>query len=328
MYTTNLYNKVLVEPASIGANTLYIVSGYATAAMTFHHLEELYTNDYTISINLIVGMTPQDGLSYTNHKGFTKLSLEDFPDNFNCFYIFNGPPVHSKVYAWFKNDSPITGFVGSANYSQRAFSVNQREVLVENDPLKGKSYFESLLEDAKICTSHDMEELVQTKRKRYQDRKAKQLELVEEQSELLPEIRGLEAVKVSFLARTGNLPQRSGLNWGQRPEEGREPNQAYIRLSSKIYNSDFFPERATHFTVMTDDGEILICTRAQDNGKAIQTPHNNSILGKYFRKRLGISLGGPVLKSDLEKYGRSDIIFYKLDDETFYMDFSVKNEKR
>ncbi len=41
MVTKNLFDKVLIDPVKNGANKLYIVSGYATAAMTFHHLETI-----------------------------------------------------------------------------------------------------------------------------------------------------------------------------------------------------------------------------------------------------------------------------------------------
>ncbi len=84
----------------------------------------------------------------------------------------------------------------------------------------------------------------------------------------------------------------------------------------------FFPDIGVQFTVYTDNDKVLICTRAQQNGKAIHTPHDNSIIGKYFRERLGLRLGALVRKEDLERYGRTDIVFYKIDNETYYMDFS------
>jgi hypothetical protein len=80
-------------------------------------------------------------------------------------------------------------------------------------------------------------------------------------------------------------------NCREKSGEKREPNQAYIRLTSDIYRADFFPPVSVHFTLFTDDGKTLICTRAQQNGKAIHTPHNN-------------------------------LTFYKIDDETYYMDYS------
>ena len=128
-----------------------------------------------------------------------------------------------------------------------------------------------------------------------------------------------------MLTKTGEIHNKGGLNWGQR--EGREPNQAYIQLPPVVYKSNFFPLRATHFTVLTDDNKTLICTRAQKDkfGNAIETPHNNSLLGEYFRNRLGLSNGSFITKQDLVKYGRTDITFYKIDDENYYMDFSVNN---
>lgn len=63
------------------------------------------------------------------------------------------------------------------------------------------------------------------------------------------------------------------------------------------------------------------CKQAYD--KAITTPSNNSLLGEYFRNRLGVPNGAPVTKNDLLQYGRTDVTFYKIDDEQFYMDFST-----
>jgi len=48
--------------------------------------------------------------------------------------------------------------------------------------------------------------------------------------------------------------------------------------------------------------------------------------GEYFRNRLGLPNGAFGSKEDLLKYGRTDVAFYKLDDEQFFMDFSVHNQ--
>jgi hypothetical protein len=44
-------------------------------------------------------------------------------------------------------------------------------------------------------------------------------------------------------------------------------------------------------------------------------------LGEYFRHRLGLPSGALVTKEDLIRYGRTDVEFYKIDDETYYMNF-------
>ena len=77
-----------------------------------------------------------------------------------------------------------------------------------------------------------------------------------------------------------------------------------------------------HFTAITDDRHQLILRIEQQNDKAITTPARNSDLGEYFRNRLGLANGAPVTRADLDRYGRTDVVFLKLDDETYYMDFS------
>ena len=325
MITQNLFDEILIKPAKEGCDKLYIVSGYATSAMAFHHLENLKKLNRDVKIELIVGMCPQDGLSLSNHKGFQQLIQTDFPDNFQCSYIMQPPATHSKVYSWFSEDTPRYGFIGSANYTQLAFSDRQREVVDSCDPENAYDYFGSLINDTIYCTHPDAENFVQIYNDNFYLTKKRALELIPELKDTKTSPTdfelGLPNITVSLLDNTGKLPQRSGLNWGQRPEHKREPNQAYIRLTSEIYKSDFFPPIKIHFTVLTDDSKILICSRAQQNGKAIHTPHNNSLIGEYFRSRLDIPSGRSIKKSDLIKYGRTDLTFYKIDNETYFMDF-------
>ena len=117
------------------------------------------------------------------------------------------------------------------------------------------------------------------------------------------------------------MPPRSGLNWGQR--DGREPNQAYLSIKVPITKKGFLPEKGSRFSLITDDNKSFDCVVAQDDRKAIETTDDNSLLGKYIRKRIGVQLGNFVTKQDLENYGRTDFSIMKLDDETFLFDFSV-----
>jgi len=330
MLSKNLFDEVLVQPAQNGANKLYVVSGYATAAMAFRHLEALKESNRQVEVELIVGMSPVDGLSQTNHKGFQELMQASYAGIFSCSYLTEMPPVHSKIYAWFNDDKPVRGFIGSANYTQTAFGKKQREVMTDSDPQKGFEYFQELIPQTIYCDNIEAENIVQIYNTRSYTRVKREREAIQQQeiepaiAAVEPSLVGLPFVQVTLLDRTGkSLPQRSGLNWGQRPEEKREPNQAYIKLPSNIYNTDFFPDRTIQFTVLTDDGRVLICSRAQDNGKAIHTPQNNSLIGEYFRNRLGVPNGAPVKLEDLQRYGRTDISFYKIDDETYFMDFSI-----
>ena len=323
MYFNNLYNEILLQPLKNSElNKLLIVSGYATAAMSFHYLNDLRERTKNIEIQLIVGMALKDGLTSSNHNGFKKLVNEDFRGSFKCSYIMQKPAVHSKVYIWCSDDKPIFSYSGSANYTQTAFFLRtQRELMAECNPDESLDYFRTLLKETIYCSHPDAENFITIYRDNLRRIEYQKGETDDAEYEI-NDYSGLSFVKVSLLGRDGNLPQRSGLNWGQRPEVKREPNQAYIRLTSDIYHTDFFPNRGVHFTLLTDDGKTLVCSRAQENGKAIHTPHNNSLIGEYFRNRLGIGNGEPVLIEHLRKHGRTDITFYKVDDETYYMDFA------
>ena len=129
-----------------------------------------------------------------------------------------------------------------------------------------------------------------------------------------------DSARISLLMENGETASRAHLNWGQRP--GREPNQAYLPIPKGVQTEGFLPERGYRFTLITDDKKTFDCVRAQDNGKAIETTNNNSELGKYLRDRLNLDLGSFVDKEDLIRYGRTDFLLRKLDDETFFFDFS------
>jgi hypothetical protein len=325
MLDDGLFDKVLIEPVRDGADELRVVSGYATPGMAFNHLHTLREQKLSADIRLLVGMCPTEGLRMSQHLGFKRLVSEDFPKIFYCGYITNTPSVHSKVYLWMKQGKPFRGFIGSANYSQSAFSKWRREVMTQCNPESCLDYYDGLVGESIYCDHQDVEsELViyDDSQVEYTSRMGPMTEGIAE-GETVAAYTGFPRVTLSFLSRD-RLPQRSGLNWGQRPEYSREPNQAYIRVPADIARSDFFPSRAVKFTILTDDQKSMICARAQDGDKAIETPYNNSLLGTYFRSRLGLASGAPVSISDLRKYGRTDVDFYKIDDETYYMDFSVR----
>lgn len=320
IYSDNLFERVLFEPVKSGANRLYVVSGYATANMAVRHFEFAKTQKREIAISLIAGMYIQDGILINNHNSFKDLQNGRGGVNFNCNYINTNPPVHSKVYCWYKDNEPVIGFIGSANYTQNAFSNSMREVLSPIDPQLAKNYYDNLIGDTISCVDPTVEQQIRLYDKTRRGDQNNE-ESAESETELDINIDGLERVTISLTDRSGEVPARSGLNWGQR--EGREPNQAYLNIPANIGRSGFFPERYVVFTVLTDDEKQLICVRAQDGGKGLHSTLNNSLLGEYFRNRLNLANGAFVTKVDLLKYGRTDVDFYKIDDETYYLDFSV-----
>lgn len=311
MLDQNLFRKVLLSAAAREADRIRIVSGFATANMVDRHMYHLEELGQSVDINLIVGMAPVSGIELTHHKAFQEIARKASYEGmkFHCRYVANSIPVHSKVYCWMKGETPVEAWLGSANYTMTGFGHGQLESMARADPEYAKDLYVRIAGVSINCLSEDVEDRVIFKESHLPTRTASQ-----EIKEL-----GQESANLSFLVK-GETPARSGINWGQRP--GRERNQAYISIPGLIRQSDFFPERKEQFTVLTDDGDSLIMVRAQDGGKALHTTPSNSLLGKYIRNRIGVPPGEYVTREHFVKYGRTDISFTKIDEETYFLDFS------
>src|SRR4051812_3245675 len=83
-----------------------------------------------IEIDLIIGMSKQDGIKKWDHERYLQIVNEN--PLITVSYRTALPPVHTKIYYWYKyglfHDS-LT-FVGSANFSWGGFR-DQKELLVE-----------------------------------------------------------------------------------------------------------------------------------------------------------------------------------------------------
>ena len=320
MITSGITQRILFSPIDEGADTLLILSGYATPNMVSWFMKTLRERKLKpIDIKLIVGMTPYDGLSISAHEGFKELYEKNYGlhiSRFQCSSMFDFP-VHSNLYIWTRKDIPIAAFTGSMNFMQNSFLSGRKELAEICDPADALIYFNEIEKNSIVCNYNGLENYIVLK---------PQHVILDEDG--IPQTsfsgKGIDQITLSLLSRNGETGAKSGLNWGQRTK--RNKNQAYIHLPRKIAESGFFPLQKQHFTAETDDGHTLILSVEQENNKAITTPLSNAQLGEYFRYRLGLANGAYVWKQDLLNYGRTDVTFYKIDSEEFYMDFSVHTE--
>lgn len=321
MIYNDIAKTILFDPLSEDVNELYIVSGYATPTMLSWYIKNLYHKTQTpLKICLLVGMVPFDGISVSVHEGFIQLMRDEFPqeiEGLECSYIYDAPAVHSNLFIWAKDGSPVFAFSGSANFVQSAFVGKPRqEIMNKCNPQAALEYYQSLIDRSIYAHHSEIEEYVVI----HPAHAVLDLENELIEGFDLMSQDGYQTVTLSLITRTGEPGIRSGLNWGQRP--GRNPNEAYISLPSRVAKSGFFPLEKRHFTAITDDRHQLILRIEQQNDKAITTPARNSDLGEYFRSRLGLANGSYITRDDLDRYGRTDVVFLKLDEETYYMDFS------
>ncbi len=322
MFLSNITNRILFEPIRSDCNELYIASGYATPTMLSWYIKNLYhKTTVPLRVYLLVGMVPFDGVSVNIHEGFLQIIRSELPqeiEHLECSYIYDEPAVHSNLFIWAKDGTPVSAFAGSAYFVQSSFVGHHRqEVMMECDPVEAMDYYQALVGRSIYVNHAEVEEHILINPSH---------PVLDRENSLLYGVDALEAqgypvARLSLVTRTGEPGRHSGLNWGQRPN--RNPNEAYISLPSRIAKSGFFPLEKRHFAAITDDRHQLILRIEQQNDKAITTPARNSDLGEYFRNRLGLANGAYVDRAALDAYGRTDVVFVKLDEETYYMDFSV-----
>lgn len=321
-----LSDKILMPPTSDAAR-LVIVSGYGSPAMAHRHkrmLDEADRGD--VCVEVILGMTVREGLPQSAHRSYQQLA-EASDGRFTFAYVCEGAPVHAKVYVWLGSEGEVVrAFAGSANYSQTAFfDPGYGEAMEQvEDGHVALAFVEEVRRRALSCLEKDVADRVRlvADTEWYRGRKPSSRGITTGVAvPRMPRLDEFDSVELSLLAKDGETHRRAGLNWGQR--DNRNPDQAYIPVPRDVARSGFFPPRGRHFTLFTDDGFAMDCVIAQDGDKAIQSSESNAILGRYFRERIGLSSGDFVRTEDLRNYGRTSVEVYRLDDETYLMDFSA-----
>jgi hypothetical protein len=244
-------------------------------------------------------MYVRDGIPRSDHDQFVAL-CENYP-HFECRYLDHGVPIHSKAYVWGSNGEAKLAYVGSANYSLVAARGRTEELVVEADPMRTAEYAEAVWERATRCQEASRNLRVRSEFASVQTVDA---------GAVVPDdfLKGCPRVTLPLTSYGKGLevPDRSGLNWGQRPDQGRNPDQAYISVPADVNRTGFFPPRGEFFTVVTDDGETFEMSRNQDDGKALHTP-DNAALGRYMRKRLRVESGKLVTIEHLRMYGKLEV---------------------
>lgn len=308
-----LYEPLFGRHLNEGLSHLVAVTGYASGAF----VRQLLMENPNLRIEMVIGMAGISGITESDHRLYRQIA-QLTPDRFECYYYPRPQGAHAKAYVWLRDRETVHGYVGSPNLSWSGL-LEYLEVAAEVNPHTVLAIFNQLKKRAVEATSPDVLDHIRIipPRRQFAPAIAATHGAVQ-----VPVPEALPGVVLSLLTRSGKVHERAGLNWGQR--EGRNRDQAYIPVPAIVHREHpgFFPPRERRFLVETDDGVTLVCVIAQDNDKAIETPDNNSLLGGYFRRRMGLQSGAKIALQDLEAYGRTDVEFTKIDQDLFLMNFS------
>lgn len=327
MFSTNLESIVFNRHTHCHADELLIITGYIGPA-PFSNLKNLPLN-----CHVIYGMYGSDSIGEKLHNSLNKIN-SSLP---NTELFYSQSAVHSKCYLWKKDGNIVDALIGSANFSRNGLATPDREVLVEADPTvfgQLQNYFDKIFKNSISCSSS----------------------LVKFKSKPKPSIpTGLiTECRLSFLTKKNGVwevPARSGLNWGVNSTQVGGTSHtcigdAEIRITKEAIKkfSDLFPPKLgtpskrsgklqrqnDEIELIWDDGVIMKGLLEQNlpqgdliYPKAICSSDSKAELGLYLRKRIGVLPTDIITKTDLAKYGRTDVTVSLQAEGVYYMDFSV-----
>lgn len=145
---------------------------------------------------------------------------------------------------------------------------------------------------------------------------------------------------ISLVSVNGEVPEKSGLNWGVNSKElngsvNTSIADAELRITAKLIRgySEIFLEKNkinNPVTLIWDDGMVMdgsfeqnITVDGKVYAKALCSYEDKSLLGTYLRKRLGVNQTKKITKDDLTRYGRDNIEITKRKDGEYFLDFSI-----
>lgn len=116
-----------------------------------------------------------------------------------------------------------------------------------------------------------------------------------------------------YSTRTGEVPEKSGLNQWNAGGRARDENELYIPVPKAIHHNypDFFPSRDCPFHLCLPDGKVLSAKICQDGGKALMSNPNKD-LGEWFLRKVMKKVPGEIVtKRDLDIFGIDSVFVEK-----------------
>lgn len=324
LFYENLEEIIFNRHQMFDVDELIVLSGYVGP----QPVSKLSTLPFQSSV--IYGMYGSDSISEKLHGTLTKLN----ENQQNTTIKYSKMPVHSKCYVWRKDKKIVTALLGSANFSVSGLSNPYKEVLAETtfDTFKTlNKYLDVVFGNCIDCTDADIKLKKSTKTAI---------------SMIVDESIDSHVCRATLLNRSGNVPEKSGLNWGLSTAHTSD-GDAYIKISKEYLKLQplLFPQKqleesrikeggkktrqndAVEF--IWDDGTVmeglLEGTQFIENvpyPKQICSSPKKNVLGLYLRERLGVSTKHLITVEDLKNYGRTTIDISLQAEGVYYLDFS------
>ncbi len=322
LYYNNLRDIVLHHHELLDVDELIILSGYV-GPEPIGMLSEV-----DIKSTVIYGMYGAEKIGKALHDSLCRVK-RTLP---NTTILYSKIPVHSKCYVWLKEGKVQGALVGSANFSLSGLMNPYKEVLAD----ASRDTFSPLKDYLSIVTNECI------------DCNDSSIVFKKTKSIVTPQDSLIGRLPLTSAKLKGEVPLKSGLNWGFSDVAHVTKGDAYIPIPAEFIraNEGLIPPKQDHplldvisgrrdrnndiIDLIWDDGTLMQGLLEQNSTidgvvypKALSSSPNKNELGLYIRRRMGLPADAIITRADLLRYGRTDVGISKQGDGIYALDFSV-----
>lgn len=331
------------------ADRIEIAVGYVSLA-SLEELDRLVSEGEINSIVLVIGMYYIEGMPERTYHTAVRINQKWRELGIGEIRIVRSLKYHGKVYCFYKNNTPFSAIVGSANLGVLKLEANNRrqyEVSSLTEDVDEVQELAELVERIKapICSVnisdvHDMplirehnvsltgidtvEELPKNDIDIYRQHKTSlsftlPLKVPSFSERFMDDKKHFTQsnINVCYSLDTRNPKRPKSRNW----------YEFQITVSKEIYELPGYPEYKVPFYIVTDDGFMFKAHTTSQNNKQLNAIGDEHILGFWLKGRIAASgLVSPVpdtqkdkdrlgmiTKEMLEAYGCDSLTFTKTD---------------
>lgn len=316
------------------ATSVTIASGYTSLDIINAYAEEfMRIADSGGSSRLLLGMAFYEGLSQKKYNALMRLnsSLKSCGNN-SGIYVTNGRRYHGKVY-YFQRKSESNIYVGSSNFSTSGVKTNIEctiPVVVPQQKSEIISFLKELYSQNYAINIDKVGNIVSTKKKsvlstiqvkwnrllRYNPKTIAKDNLPKFVFPL-SRVVGKQQSSLNVYFGKGRLNSKSGVI------TPRPWYEIELIAPKNIISQPEYP--IGNFLAYTDDGFIIPMRTQGDDNKNIRSKDSLQIFGIWLKGKLersgSLKRYEPVTSETLAEYGSNELVFYKIDNGKYYMEF-------
>lgn len=331
------------------ADRIDIAVGYVSLA-SLEELDRLVCDNKIKSIVLVIGMYYIEGMPEKTYHTAVRLNKKWQDMGIGEIRIVRSLKYHGKVYCFYKNNTPFSAVIGSANLGVLKLEANNRrqyELCSLTEDTAEASELAEIVERVKapIC-SINISEVNDMPLIREHNVSLTGIDTVEELPKSDIELYRKHKTEVTFTLplKVPAFSERfmddkkhftqSNINVcysldTRNPKRPKARNwyEFQITVSKDIYELPGYPEYKVPFFIVTDDGFMFKAHTTSQNNKQLNAIGDEHILGYWLKGRIAASglvtpvpdtqkdtdRTGMITKEMLEAYGCDSLTFTKTD---------------